>query len=103
MLISGGFNIYPQELEACLSGCPGILEAAVIGAPDPGFGEIAIAIVAAERGAALDAESCMAYCKPQLGFRTPKRWVFVDALPRTPNGKVDKAQLRKAYGTETAA
>jgi acyl-CoA synthetase (AMP-forming)/AMP-acid ligase II len=103
MLISGGFNIYPQELEACLSGCPGILEAAVIGAPDPGFGEIAIAIVAAERGAALDAESCAAFCKPQLGFRTPKRWVFVESLPRTPNGKVDKAQLRKAYATESAA
>jgi acyl-CoA synthetase (AMP-forming)/AMP-acid ligase II len=94
MLISGGFNIYPAELEACLSSCPGVQEAAVVGMADERFGEIAVAFVAAEPGVVLTAETCIAHCKPRLGFRTPKSWHFVAALPRTGNGKVDKADLR---------
>ncbi len=97
MLISGGFNIYPQEVEACLSACPGVLESAVIGAPDPNFGEIAVAFVASEAGTALTAELCTAHCKPRLGIKTPKVWRFIEGLPRTPNGKIDKALLRRQH------
>lgn len=97
MLISGGFNIYPQEVENCLSACPGVIEAAVIGMPDENLGEIAIAFVAGSRGEGLTEESCLAYCKPRLGIKTPKRWRMIEALPRTPNGKVDKATLRRQY------
>ncbi len=96
MLISGGFNIYPAELEACISSYPGVQEVAVVGSADESFGEIAVAFVAAENGKALTQEDCIAYCKPQLGIRTPKQWRFVAALPRTAAGKVDKVRLRDA-------
>jgi acyl-CoA synthetase (AMP-forming)/AMP-acid ligase II len=98
MLISGGFNIYPAELEACLSACPGVRETAVVGVPDEAFGEIAVAFVVADEGVPLSKEMCEAHCKPRLGFRTPKRWHFIDALPRTGNGKVDKASLTRQAG-----
>jgi acyl-CoA synthetase (AMP-forming)/AMP-acid ligase II len=94
MLISGGFNIYPAEVEACLSSCPGVQEAAVIGIPDENLGEIAVAFVAAEPGKTLSKEHCEAHCKPLIGIRTPKRWHFIDRLPRTGNAKVDKGELR---------
>ncbi|MGE0007572.1 MAG: class I adenylate-forming enzyme family protein [Parvibaculaceae bacterium] len=97
MLISGGFNIYPREIESCLSGCPGVEEAAVVGVPDREFGEIAVAFVVASPGHAATAAACEAHCKPILGFRTPKRWHFLAALPRTGNGKVDKNAL-KSHG-----
>jgi acyl-CoA synthetase (AMP-forming)/AMP-acid ligase II len=93
MLISGGFNIYPGEVEACLSNCPGVQEVAVIGIPDEAFGQVCIAFVVPECGTSLAAEECIAYCKPKIGIRTPKKWVFVEQLPRTANGKVDKAKL----------
>jgi acyl-CoA synthetase (AMP-forming)/AMP-acid ligase II len=95
MLISGGFNIYPTELEGCLSSFPGVAEAAVIGVPDEDFGEIAVAFVVAEPEAIVSRDALVAHCKPRLGIRTPKRWHFVTALPRTGNGKVDKAALRR--------
>jgi len=103
MLISGGFNIYPAEVEACLSSCPGVQEVAVIGMPDESLGEICIAYVAAEPGAALTADACEAYCKPFLGIRTPKVWIFVASLPRTGNGKVDKNDLRARLAQTEAA
>lgn len=100
MLISGGFNIYPREIEVCLSACPGIEEAAVIGMPDRDFGEIAVAFVVASAGHRATASSCEAHCKPLLGFRTPKRWHFLAALPRTGNGKVDKHALKSQLSRE---
>jgi acyl-CoA synthetase (AMP-forming)/AMP-acid ligase II len=100
MLISGGFNIYPREIESCLSGCPGVEEAAVIGVPDREFGEIAVAFVVASAGHAATASTCEAHCKPILGFRTPKRWHFLSALPRTGNGKVDKNALKNHLNHE---
>lgn len=102
MLISGGFNIYPREIESCLSGCPGVEEAAVIGMPDREFGEIAVAFVVARSGHTATASGCEAHCKPILGFRTPKRWHFLAALPRTGNGKVDKNALKNALGREAS-
>ncbi|MCO5070744.1 MAG: AMP-binding protein [Rhizobiaceae bacterium] len=100
MLISGGFNIYPAEIEACLSSCPGVQEAAVIGVPDENLGEIAVAFVAAEPERTLTQEDCEAFCKPLIGIRTPKRWHFIERLPRTGNAKVDKGALRESLSSE---
>lgn len=103
MLISGGFNIYPAEVEACLSSCPGVQEVAVIGIPDESLGEICVAYVAADPGATLTSQACEAYCKPFLGIRTPKLWLFVSSLPRTGNGKVDKNELKARLTQAEAA
>ena len=94
MLISGGFNIYPSEIEACLSGCPGVREAAVIGLPDEKLGEICTAFVVADTDIDISREGCQDYCKPLVGIRTPRQWHFIDQLPRSGNGKVDKAALK---------
>lgn len=103
MLISGGFNIYPAEVEACLSSCPGVQEAAVIGMPDENLGEIAVAFISAEPGITLTRETCESYCKPRIGIRTPRRWHFVEHLPRTGNAKVDKGALRASLATDVVA
>jgi acyl-CoA synthetase (AMP-forming)/AMP-acid ligase II len=95
MLISGGHNIYPQELEAALTSCPGVLEAAVVAQPDPDWGEIAVAFVSVAADARLAAEDLRAAVRPRLGIRTPKRIEIVAALPKTGNGKVDKKVLRE--------
>lgn len=103
MLISGGFNIYPGEVEACLSGCPGVREAAVVGMPDPTFGELCVAFVVAEPSSGLTQAACERFCKPRIGIRTPRKWIFLPALPRTGNGKVDKADLKSRLMAEVEA
>jgi acyl-CoA synthetase (AMP-forming)/AMP-acid ligase II len=95
MLISGGHNIYPQELEAVLTSCPGVLEAAVVAQPDPDWGEIAVAFVSVAEGSQLGADDIRATVRPRLGIRTPKRIEILPALPKTGNGKVDKKLLRE--------
>jgi acyl-CoA synthetase (AMP-forming)/AMP-acid ligase II len=100
MLICGGFNIYPQEVEAELAAARGVREVAVIGLPDPDWGEIAVALVA---GDGLSESALSAWAKPRLGLRTPKRWVLLDSLPRTPAGKIDKARLKSALVSENGA
>lgn len=95
MLISGGFNIYPQEIEAVLTSLADVAEAAVLGLPDPDWGEVAIAFVAPVPGATLSTEELRAGCRAVLGFKTPKRILIEDALPKNPNGKVDKKLLRQ--------
>ena len=94
MIISGGFNIYPQEIEAMLTAHDLVIEAAAIGMPDSDWGEAVVAFVAPVPGARIDAETLTAYCKPSLGIRTPKRFIFLDALPKNPNNKVDKRALK---------
>ena len=96
MLISGGYNIYPQEIEAQLTSHPSVLEAAVVGVPDADWGEIAVAYVSPLPNSRLDAGALQAHCKPILGFKTPKQFRFVDALPKNANGKVDKPALKAA-------
>ncbi|MFH1603785.1 MAG: AMP-binding protein [Pseudomonadota bacterium] len=96
MLISGGFNIYPQEIEALLTSHPSVLEAAVVGVPDPDWGEIAVAYVSPVLNAKLDAALLQSHCKPILGFKTPKIFNFLDAMPKNANGKVDKPALKAA-------
>jgi acyl-CoA synthetase (AMP-forming)/AMP-acid ligase II len=94
MLISGGFNIYPTELEAVLTRHPEILEASVVGVPDNEWGEAAVAVVVRARNSTLTSDALREWCKPVLGFRTPKRVLFANELPKNSAGKVDKKRVR---------
>jgi acyl-CoA synthetase (AMP-forming)/AMP-acid ligase II len=100
MLISGGFNIYPAELEAVLTNHPQVVEAAVCGVPDADWGEVAVAFIAPLPGTRPTAEELQAHCKPILGLRTPRRFALLDSLPKNANGKVDRPRL-KAQALET--
>jgi fatty-acyl-CoA synthase len=98
MIVSGGFNIYPREVEDALSTHPGVASAAVIGVPDPKWGEAVMAMVVRRPGAEVTAEALMSQVKAMKGGpHTPKRIEFVDALPLTGVGKVDKKALRSSY------
>ncbi len=98
LVISGGFNIYPVEVEAELDAQPGVLESAVIGLPHPDFGEAVFAVLVARPGAVLEVEAVLAGLRDRLArFKQPKAAVVVDALPRNTMGKVQKAALRKTY------
>jgi len=96
MIISGGENIYPAELENVLADCPEIAEAAVVGLEDPKWGEVAVAVVVRRAGAALDAAGAMKLFEGRLArFKHPRRVVFIDALPKNAMGKVQKFELRR--------
>jgi acyl-CoA synthetase (AMP-forming)/AMP-acid ligase II len=95
MIISGGENIYPREIEEALYHHPKIQEAAVIGTPDPLWGESVKAFVVLKEGAAMREEEAMEYCKNHLAsYKKPKSVRFVPSLPRNPSGKVLKTILR---------
>ena len=94
MIISGGENIYPAELENVLADCPLILEAAVIGQPDGKWGEVAVAVVVKISGAPLDEAGVMQLFDGKLArFKHPRRVLFMDFLPKTALGKVQKSEL----------
>ena len=96
LIISGGSNIYPREVEEVLLHAPGVAEVAVVGTPDPEWGEIVVAFVVPQSGAALDAKTLDAFCLDQIArFKRPKRYEFVDALPKNNYGKVLKTVLRQ--------
>lgn len=98
MIISGGENIYPAEIEEVLYTHPKVLEAAVIGVPDPEWGESVKAIVVPKQGETLTEAEVIAHCKQNLAsYKKPKSVDFVDVLPRNPAGKVLKFQLREQY------
>lgn len=98
MLISGGVNIYPREVEEVLYQHPGILDVAVIGIPDPVWGESVSAIVVTRDEAVLTEEEIIHFCKDKLAsYKKPKYVDFVDELPRNPSGKLLKTQLREQY------
>jgi malonyl-CoA/methylmalonyl-CoA synthetase len=99
LIISGGLNIYPKEIESVIDAQDGVAESAVIGVPHPDFGEGVLAVVKRREGAvALDADALIAATRTQLAaFKTPKRVVFVDDLPRNTMGKVQKNLLRETY------
>jgi acyl-CoA synthetase (AMP-forming)/AMP-acid ligase II len=104
MIISGGANVYPSELEEVLHEHPAIAEAAVVGIPDETWGETVVAVVARRPGAELSEKDVIDYCAERLaGYKKPRRVSFVDALPRSAIGKVDKpslrAQTREAAGS----
>jgi fatty-acyl-CoA synthase len=94
MIISGGENIYPAEIESALAGHPEVAEAAVIGMPDPRWGEVGCAFVVAAAGCSPSADSLLAGLRERLArYKIPKAVVFVEALPRTGAGKIDKRAL----------
>jgi long-chain acyl-CoA synthetase len=95
LLISGGSNIYPREVEEVLLTAPGVAEVAVVGAPDAEWGEVVVAFVVMAQGQATDAGTLDAHCLERIArFKRPKRYVFVDALPKNHYGKVLKTELR---------
>jgi malonyl-CoA/methylmalonyl-CoA synthetase len=94
LIISGGYNVYPKEIELVLDVMPGVVESAVIGLPHPDFGEGVAAVVMGEG----DEAAMIAACREKLAaFKTPKRIIFVDDLPRNAMGKVQKNVLRERY------
>ena len=98
MIISGGENIYPAEIERVLAEHPAVADVAVIGVPDERWGEVPKAVVVAKPGAQLDAEQVLAWCRERLAsFKCPKSIDIVEALPRNPTGKILKKDLRKPY------
>ncbi|MGF1621454.1 MAG: class I adenylate-forming enzyme family protein [Rhodomicrobiaceae bacterium] len=102
MIISGGENIYPREVEEVLYRCPGIQEAAVFGLNDQKWGQIVMAAVV-RSDPALTAKAIDAFCKSSrdmAGYKRPKRYEFVDALPMNPSGKVLKRELMATYNAE---
>ncbi|MES2127475.1 MAG: AMP-binding protein [Pseudomonadota bacterium] len=98
MIISGGFNVYPSEVEQVIWSHPAVQDCAVIGVPDAQWGEAVKAVVELNAGCSVDAGTLIALCKEQLGsVKAPKSIEFVAALPRSPVGKVLKKDLRQAY------
>lgn len=98
MVISGGFNIYPQEIEQVLWSHPSVEDCAVIGVPDDDWGEAVKAVVELKTHAQVTEAELMALCKDRLGsLKTPKSVDFIEQLPRSPNGKVLKRDLRATY------
>lgn len=96
MIISGGENIYPAEIENALAEHPAVLEAAVIGAPDEKWGEIVKAFVVKRAGFDLSADDVTAHLADRIAkFKLPREVAFLDALPRNPSGKILKTELRK--------
>jgi malonyl-CoA/methylmalonyl-CoA synthetase len=98
LIISGGYNVYPAEIEGYLNDMPGVAESAVVGVPHGDFGEVGVAVVIAKPGAQLQPEQLIASLKSQLAnFKIPKRCFVVDQLPRNTMGKVQKNLLREQH------
>ncbi len=97
MIISGGFNVYPKEIEACINDIAGVAESAVIGVPHPDFGE-AVAAVVVPNGKEISESALIAQLKNKVAnYKVPKRIFFLDILPRNTMGKVQKNVLRETY------
>jgi acyl-CoA synthetase (AMP-forming)/AMP-acid ligase II len=102
MIVSGGENVYPVEVEEALAQHPDVAEAAVIGVPDERWGETVKAVVVVRPGSAPTAEELIAFARERLaGYKLPRSVDFVEELPRTPSGKVLKRELRKRYESRT--
>jgi acyl-CoA synthetase (AMP-forming)/AMP-acid ligase II len=100
MIIRGGENISPEEVENVLHSHPKVEEAAVIGVPDPEWGQEPRAVVVLKKGKDATSEEIIEYCRSKLsGFKRPRSVVFLDSLPRNPMGKVLRKKLREEYGT----
>ncbi len=98
LVITGGYNVYPKEIETEIDGMPGVIESAVIGLPHPDFGEGVTAVIVAAKGAPIDEKAVLKALEGRLAkFKQPKRVFFVDDLPRNTMGKVQKNVLRDTY------
>lgn len=96
MFISGGENVYPVEVERALYDHPAVKEAAVVGVPDPRWREVGVAFVALRPGARLEAEALKAFLRERLaGYKVPKGFLFLEELPKTGPGKVNKEALKR--------
>ncbi len=103
MIISGGFNVYPSEVEQVIWAHPAVQDCAVIGVPDAAWGEAVKAVVELNAGQQVSAEELIALCKQKLGsVKAPKTIDFVASLPRSPVGKVLKKDLRARYWQNTS-
>ena len=98
LIISGGYNVYPAEIEGVINDISGVLESAVVGVPHPDFGEAVVAVVIPKAGATLNAESILSSLKASIAnFKVPKRIFVQQELPRNAMGKVQKSLLREAH------
>ena len=98
LIISGGYNVYPKEVEQLLDDQPGVKESAVIGVPHSDFGEAVVAVLVAEPGSVPDLEAIKEAVKAKLAnYKRPKEYIVLDALPRNTMGKVQKKTLRTEY------
>ncbi len=104
LIITGGFNVYPKEVEMILDEQPGVLESAVVGVPHPDFGEAVLGLIVAEPGQTPDLAAIDAVLRDSLArFKQPKALELVTALPRNTMGKVQKNELRATYGHRFAS
>jgi long-chain acyl-CoA synthetase len=95
MIIRGGFNVYPREVEEVLYAHPAVVEAAVIGVPHPSHGEEVKAVVALAKGQTATSDEVIAWCKERLAaYKYPRLVEFVEALPKGPTGKILKRELK---------
>jgi malonyl-CoA/methylmalonyl-CoA synthetase len=98
LIISGGYNVYPAEIEGFINDMPGVAESAVVGVPHPDFGEAVVAVVVAKPGSTVDAARITAALKGQIAnFKVPKLVDLVPELPRNAMGKVQKTLLRDKH------
>ena len=101
VIITGGENVFSVEVEDTLYACPGVLEAAVIGLPDPVWGEKVAAVVVKKEGERCDAQDIMLFCKSRMApFKAPKKVIFSEHLPKTGSAKICKYKLRQIYGSK---
>src|SRR5262249_19975814 len=98
MIIRGGMNIYPREIEQVLFEHPDVADVAIVGVPDEQWGEQVVAFVRPVEGRTPDPDALHAYCREHLApHKTPRYWEFVDAFPMTASGKVQKFALREQF------
>ena len=103
LIISGGYNVYPAEVEGFINELPGVAESALVGVPHPDFGEVGVALVVPRAGQALDPQAVLSALKQRVAnFKVPKRCFVVPDLPRNTMGKVQKNLLRQQYQGEFA-
>jgi len=101
LIITGGYNVYPKEIEFVLDALPGVSESAVIGLPHPDFGEAVTAVVVPRQGVQLDESAIIAKLKRELAnYKVPKRVIVLADLPRNAMGKVQKNVLRQTYAAD---
>jgi acyl-CoA synthetase (AMP-forming)/AMP-acid ligase II len=100
LILSGGANVYPAEVENVLAAHPAVADVAVIGIPDPDMGKSVVAVVELRAGAVASADDLIAFARRDLShYKCPRRIEFVATLPREPQGKVRKQELVERYGT----
>jgi len=103
MIIRGGENIYPKEIENVLHAHPSVLEAAVVGRPDPTYGEVVAAFVSPQPGVEIDAETLLAHCREHLTkVKVPVEIAVLESLPKNPVGKIDKPRMRASLADKPA-